>query len=106
MKPIDITTPLGALRLIENDITRNFEGGRIVLVADNSDPDKPQNTPNLDLLSEDMKITQITVMINYRKNAAMVDWPASPEEIKARRFTLHIAEAPAEKLSGGAEPAR
>lgn len=107
MKAIDITTPLGALRLTENDVTRNFEGGRVVLIADNSDPDKPQNTPDLDLLSEDMKIVQITVMISYRKNAAMQDWPQlGTDENKARRFTLHITEAPAEKLSGEAEPER
>jgi hypothetical protein len=96
MKPIDITTPLGVLRVIENDFPRDFEGGRIVLVADNSDPAKPSNTPNLDLLSEDMKIQGITVIINYRKNAAMADWPAvGSDGGEPRRFTLNIKETPA-----------
>lgn len=91
-KSIDLTTPLGALRVQENDFQRNFEGGRVVLVADNTDPNKPANTPDLDLLSEDMKIQGITIIINYRKNAAMADWPQTPEELAARRFTLNIKE--------------
>lgn len=92
MKAIDITTPLGALRVTENDFPKAFEGGRVVLVADNSDPSKPANTPNLDLLSEDMKIQQITVIINYRKNAAMEDWPREGVDAADRRFTLNIKE--------------
>jgi hypothetical protein len=94
-KPIDITTPLGCLRVVENDFQKDFEGGRIVLVADNSDPARPSNTPNLDLLSEDMKIQGITVIINYRKNAAMADWPALGGDAEPRRFTLNIKEVPA-----------
>lgn len=95
MKTIDITTPLGALRVTENDIGKSFEGGRLILIADNSDPAKAPNTPNLDLLSEDMKIQQITVIINYRKNAAMEDWPREgAEDISTRRFTLNIVEVP------------
>lgn len=89
---IDLTTPAGALRLIENDIEKNFPGGRIVLVGDNGPDAKTAANPDGDQLSEDMKITQVTVLINYRKNDAMVDWPRTADDQRTRRFTLHITE--------------
>jgi hypothetical protein len=95
MKPIDLTTPLGALRLVENDIAKNFPGGRVVLVADNGEFAKTPTNPDGDQLSEDMKIMGITVIINYRKNEAMADWPQSAEEISDARFTLNLKQVPA-----------
>jgi hypothetical protein len=91
---IDITTPAGAFRLTENDVEKDFDGGRIVLVADNGDQAKSPANPAGDALSEDAKITGITVVINYRKDEPMRAWPSLRDDIAKRRFTVRITEEP------------
>lgn len=103
---IDLTTPPEALRLTVNDVDRTSEsGGRVTLIADNSDPAKPANTEGVDLLSEDMKITQITVLINYRKSGPMKDWPREgTDEQKQRRFAMRIWELPGDQAPSSEAP--
>jgi hypothetical protein len=90
---IDFKTPLGALRVAENDVEKDFDGGRVALVADNGEQAKTETNPSGDALFED-KILGISVVINYRKDEPMRDWPSIREEIAKRRFTLHITEEP------------
>jgi hypothetical protein len=92
---IDLKTPAGAVRLEENDVEKDFDGGRVVLLADNGEKAKTAANPAGNALFED-GILGITVVISYRKDEPMRDWPSVREEIAKRRFTLHITEAPAQ----------
>jgi hypothetical protein len=94
MPSIDLTLPLGALRLTENDVEKDFDGGRIVLTGDNSEAAKTPSNPSGDKLTEDLKIMAVSVVINYRKDEPMRDWPSIREDIAKRRFSIRIWEEP------------
>lgn len=87
-----LKTPKGSLRVTENDIERPYDGGRIVLVADNGEFAKTADNPSGDKLSEDMKIMGITVIINYRKDDPMKEWPSTKEDMEKKRYVLTITE--------------
>jgi hypothetical protein len=80
-------TPEGAVRLQINDVELDADGGRVVLVADNSD------ASGGDALSEDQKVMQVSLIINYRKDEPMRIWPSLRPEIAAKRYTITVTEA-------------
>lgn len=80
-------SPPGVFRVNLNDLEQGGEGGRISLVTDASENDH---------LSEEEKITGVTVLLNYRKDKPMEAWPKNRAEMEKRRFTVRITEeAPA-----------
>ncbi len=89
---VNFKSPPGALRVQENDIQKNYDGGRIVLVGDNGEQAKTPGNPSGTQLSKEFDLGQITVMLNYLADEPMRDWPEKRAEIAARRFTLHITE--------------
>lgn len=74
----------GALRLQENDKEADYDGGRIVLVAD-------VNSLPKELVKEE-DLTNITVLLNYREDKPMEKWPLAREDRARRRFRLTITE--------------
>jgi hypothetical protein len=89
---LDKTFPAGAFRVIENDVEKDFDGGRIVLAADNGEFAKTEANPAGDVLSENEKIMSITLTINYRKDEPMREWPSVRDEIAKRRFNIRVWE--------------
>lgn len=89
--PVDLKLPHGAFRLIENDVEKDYDGGRVVIQADNGDAAKTSDNPKGNKLAKD-KIQGITIIINYMEDEAMKDWPAIREDIAKRRFNVHIWE--------------
>nr|PZN59861.1 MAG: hypothetical protein DIU58_17185 [Sphaerobacter thermophilus] len=73
------------LRCQENDIHMDYDGGRVVLVAD---------APALgdELVEGPEKLGQVTVVLNYRRDDPMAKWPVLREERARRRFRLQITE--------------
>lgn len=76
-------SPVGVMRLQENDVEMDVDGGRVVLVADNTESDS---------LFEEFRIAGVTVVLNYRKDEPMRKWPVTRTERSSRRFTLVIYE--------------
>ena len=73
------------LRCQENDVQMDYDGGRIVLVAD---------APALgdELVEGPEKLAQVTVVLNYRRDEPMMRWPVVREDRARRRFRLQITE--------------
>ena len=73
------------LRCQENDIQMDYDGGRVVLVAD---------APALgdELVEGAEKLGQVTVVLNYRRDDPMAKWPIVREERARRRFRITISE--------------
>lgn len=82
---LKLELPIGSLRVTENDIDMDADGGRIVLTADAPALGELQEAPHF--------ITQVTVVINYRKDEPMKEYPNRREERAKRRFSLTIEEA-------------
>jgi hypothetical protein len=82
-------TPKGVLRLTENDINMDADGGRVVFTAD-------ANDLGVDVVEGDEKLAQVTVVLNYRRDKPMEKYPITREDRARRRFTLSIRE---EKLT-------
>lgn len=78
-------TPEGAVRLTENDINMDANGGRVVLVADARDL-------GVDIVEGDEKLAQVTVVLNYRMDEPMAKFPVTREDRAKRRFTLTLTE--------------
>lgn len=78
-------SPEGSVRLTENDVEQDADGGRIVLVAD---------APSLgnDFVEGEEKVSNITLVINYRRDDPMRKWPATREDRARRRFTVNVKE--------------
>lgn len=77
-----------SIRLQENDVNMDADGGRIVLVADVSSLPKE--------LTKGEDLTNITVVLNHREDEPMKKWPTTREERAKRRFRLVITEESAE----------
>lgn len=91
MAKIDLQLPHAAFRVTENDIEKDYDGGRIVLIADNGEQAKTSDNPKGTKLVK-AGIMSMTVIINYNEDEPMKDWPAVREEIAKRRFNVHIWE--------------
>lgn len=85
---IAFVSPTGVLRVNENTVNSGGEGGRVSIVADNSEDDT---------LSESMRIMGVTVLLNYRKNSPMFDWPAMQATMDEERYTLVLVRVPKDK---------
>jgi hypothetical protein len=84
------TTMLDApgIRLQENDVNMDADGGRVVLVADaNSLPKE---------LVKGRALSNVTIVLNYREDEPMSAWPTTREERTRRRFRVTITEEVAE----------
>lgn len=75
-------SPSAVFRIQENTVKQRGEGGRVSLVADNTEDDT---------LTEDMKIMAATVLLNYRKDKPMLDFP-EPAEDGGKRWSLILVE--------------
>lgn len=82
---LKLKLPVGAFRITENDIDMDADGGRIVLTADAPALGELVEAPNF--------ITQVTVVINYRKDEPMKAYPNRREDRAKRRFSVEIDEA-------------
>lgn len=76
----------GALRLQENDVNMDADGGRVVLVADATTLPKD--------LAKGEDLSNITIVLNYREDEPMKKWPTTREDRAKRRFRVVIEEAP------------
>lgn len=80
---VRFVTPVGALRTQINDVNQLGQGGRVALVADNSGED--------DSLSEDFKITGVSLILNFRKDNPMRDYP-EPANDGGKRYSIILIE--------------
>lgn len=88
---LDLRFPHGAFRVSENELEKDFDGGRVVLAADNGEQAKTTDNPKGNKLIK-ASIMGVTVTINYNDDEPMKDWPSVREEIAKRRFNVHIWE--------------
>jgi hypothetical protein len=63
---VKFVTPTGVMRLQENGINVAGEGGRIAMVADNTEDDR---------MTEDMKLAGCSAVLNFRKDEPMEEYP-------------------------------
>jgi hypothetical protein len=75
-------SPTAVYRMQENGWPGAGEGGRISLVADNIEDDR---------LTDDQKIVGSTVMLNFRKDDPMKEYPL-PVEAGGKRWTVILVE--------------
>lgn len=91
--PIDLKFPHGAFRVTENDVEKDFDGGRIVLSADNGEQAKTTDNPKGTKLAK-ASILGVMVVINYNEDDPMREFPSTRDEVSKRRFNVHIWEEP------------
>lgn len=77
-------TPKGAARVNINDVEQAGEGGRVSIVFDTTEPKGD------DTLFEEMKMYGGTLILNFRKDGPMRDFPATREEMEAARYTITV----------------
>jgi hypothetical protein len=75
-------SPTAVFRINENSVDQAGEGGRISIVADNVEDDK---------LTEDMKMLGATVLLNYRKDEPMRQFPL-PAQAGRKRWSVILVE--------------
>lgn len=73
------------VRLTENDIMQDADGGRIVLGADSRDL-------GVDIVEGEEKLAQATLVFNYRQDDPMKKYPLSRRERAERRFEIVVNE--------------
>ena len=79
-----LETPIGALRTQENDVEMDYDGGRVVLVAD------------AQTFGRKSDLQQVTAVLNYASDEPMRAWPTSRQDRADRRFTLLVVEGATE----------
>ena len=79
---VKFVSPAGVLRLQENGVKQRGEGGRVAFAGDNTEDDT---------LTEEMKITAVSFLLNFRKDKPMLDYP-EPVEDGGRRYSVVLIE--------------
>lgn len=79
---VKFITPSGVMRMQTNDVDQLGDGGRVAMVADNSEDDT---------LSEEFKITAVSWLMNFRKDKPMLDYPR-PKDDGGKRYSVILIE--------------
>lgn len=82
---LQLSTKADAIRLQENDVEMDSDGGRVVLVADSA------------VLGRKSDLQQLTVVLNYVDDEPMRSWPTTRQERQDRRFALLVIEGATEE---------